>query len=104
MRSYVRASSRATLSSLRGKLAFLCGLGAKNEEQESKAAPKMALVSFLARSRSKISYLGLFFAPKLNGNACYGGYTLSRVVLAYFHSSCNNVRRLSHNTVNKACF
>ena len=30
--------------------------------------------------------------------------TLSRDVLAYFHSSSNNVRRLSHNTVNKACF
>ena len=39
--------------------AFLCGLGAKNEERESKTARQMALVSFLARSKPKIPFLGL---------------------------------------------
>ena len=37
----------------------------------------LALVSFLARSKPKIPFLGLFFAPKLNGNACYAGYRFS---------------------------
>ena len=51
-------------------LAFPCGLGAKNEEQESKTARKMAqvkergrgwvLVSFLALSKPKIPFHGLF--------------------------------------------
>ena len=34
----------------------------------------LALVSFSARSKPKISFLCLFFAPKLNGNASYAGY------------------------------
>ena len=42
-------------------LAFLCGLGAKNQERESKTARKvfLALVSFLARSKPKAPFLGL---------------------------------------------
>ena len=46
--------------------AFLCGSGAKNEEQESKTVRKLAqvkervLVSFLARSKPKIPFHGLF--------------------------------------------
>ena len=36
----------------------------------------LALVSFLARSKPKIPFLGVsFFAPKPNGNSCYAGYT-----------------------------
>ena len=37
----------------------------------------MALVLYLARSKPKIPFLGLFFAPKLNGNACYAGLNIS---------------------------
>ena len=48
---------------------FLCGLGEKNEERESKTARKvaqvkerghfLALVSFLARSKPKVPFLGI---------------------------------------------
>ena len=75
---------------------FPCGLGAKNEEGESKIARKMVQVkeregggeeSFLPSPPSPPSFIfwlsfhfsggqnWSFFAPKPNENACYAGYT-----------------------------
>ena len=63
-------------------LAFLCGLGAKNEEQESKTARKMAQVKerggvgsrFISRAvKTENPFPRSIFAPKPNGNACYAG-------------------------------
>ena len=63
--------------------AFPCGLGARNEERESKTARKMAqvkeplsffgsyLISRAAKTENPVPRS--FFAPKLNGNACYAG-------------------------------
>ena len=39
--------------------AFLYGLGEKNEERESKTARKVALVSFLARPKPKVPFIGI---------------------------------------------
>ena len=39
--------------------AFLCSLGERSEERESKTARKVALVSFLARSIQKVPFLGI---------------------------------------------
>ena len=67
--------------------AFLCGLGAKNEERESKTARKMMQVKerggsgscFISRAvKTENPVPRSFFAPKLNGNACYAGYTQLR--------------------------
>ena len=67
--------------------AFLCGLGAKNEEQESKTARKMMQVNERGGSGSRFISRAVktenpvprsFFAPKLNGNACHAGYTWLR--------------------------
>ena len=53
---------------------FSAVLGAKNEEQRSKTAGKMVqgLVSF-SRGQTENPVPRPFFAPKLNGNACYAG-------------------------------
>ena len=70
----------------------MCGLGAKNEEHESKTAGKKAQVKErgeVGEEREETSLFGScfisravktenpvprsFFAPKLNGNACYAG-------------------------------
>ena len=58
----------------------MCGLGAKNEEQESKTARKITQVKeggrgFISRAvKTENPVPRFFFAPKLNGNACYAGY------------------------------
>ena len=56
---------------------FLCGLGAKNKEQESKTMGKISFFGsrFISRAVNTENPVPLsFFAPKLNGNACYPGY------------------------------
>ena len=57
--------------------AFLCCLGEKNEERESKTASR-----FISRAVNTESPLPrYFFAPKPNGNACYAGYTTPHICL-----------------------
>ena len=63
--------------------AFLCGLGAKNEERESKTVRQMAQVKELGGCfgfrfispavKTENTVPRSFFARKPNGNACYAG-------------------------------
>ena len=64
-------------------VAFPCGLGAKNEERESKTVRKMVQVKeplsffgscFISRAaKTENPVPRSFFVPKPNGNACYAG-------------------------------